>query len=105
MFGSAESQPYRITLHVSDVKVASTGAFYLRLPNQPSQKSSSACRIRNSDTTLRYAKVGINFRHGHGEDVAFAMLFCGMLRPDVYYAVMKVSLIYTPHRYTETRCG
>ena len=36
---------------------------------------------------------GINFRHGHGEVAAFAELFCGMLRPDVLYAVMKVSPI------------
>ena len=57
VFEPDEFQPCRITLHVSDVKVASTGAFYLRLPNQPNQESLHACRIRNCDTTLRYAKV------------------------------------------------
>ena len=50
-------------------------------------------------------KSGINFRHGHDEEVAVARLFCGMLRSDVLCAVMNVSQIYTPHRYTETRCG
>ena len=57
VFEPDEFQPCRITLQVSDTQVASTGAFYLRLPNQPNQKSLHACRIRNSDTTLRYAKV------------------------------------------------
>ena len=33
----------------------------------------------------------------YGEDVAFAELFCGMFWPDVLYAVMKVSPIYTSH--------
>jgi len=46
---------------VSDAKVASTGAFYPRLPNQPNQKSLHACRILNCDTTLRYAKVEETF--------------------------------------------
>ena len=40
-----------------------------------------------------------------GEDVAFATIFGGMFWPDVLYAVIKVSPIYRPHRYTETRCG
>ena len=30
---------------------------------------------------------GINFRHGHGEVAAFAELFCGILRPDRYAKV------------------
>ena len=45
-------------------------------------------------------KSGINSRHGHGEEAAFAELFCGMLRPDVLYALMQVSTIYTPPPYT-----
>ena len=64
-----------------------------RMPNQELRHHTALC------------ESGINFRHGHGEVAAFAELFCGMLRPDVLYAVMKVSPIYTPHRYTETRCG
>ena len=57
MFESAESQPCRITLHVGDAQVASTGAFYLRLPNQPNHESLHACRIKNGGTALLYAKV------------------------------------------------
>ena len=64
---------------------------------------------RYIDVELRHhtalCKSGINFRHGHEEEVAFARLFCGMLRSDVLCAVMNVSPIYTSHRYTETRCG
>ena len=90
---------------------AESGVFK-RMPNQEWRHHIALC---NS---------GINFHHGHGEDGAFAQLFCGMLRPDVLwggcafavlfcgmlrpellYAVMKVSPIYTPHRYTETRGG
>ena len=138
VFEPAESQPCRITLHVSDVKEASTGAFYIRLPNPPNQESLHACRIRNCDTTLRYAKVNKlssrpwggscicrtflrnasarcalrrklhlqNFSADcfgpmcSGEEAAFATLFCGMLWPDVLYAVMNNSPIYTPHPYT-----
>ena len=61
VFEPDESQPCRITLHVSDAKVASAGALYLRLPNQPNQKSLHACRIRNCDATLGYAKVEYTF--------------------------------------------
>ena len=56
-----------------------------RMPNQELRHHTALC------------ESGINFRHGHGEVAAFAELFCGMLRPDVLYAVMKVSPIYTSH--------
>ena len=98
VFESAESQPCRIALHVSDVRVARIGAFDLRFPNKPNQESSSACRIRNGDTTLRCTKAEQTFLtamgrmvHSHSfsvecfgtmcseEDGAFAQLFCGML--------------------------
>ena len=58
------------------------------MPNQELRHHTALC------------ESGINFRHGHGEEAAFAQLFCGMLRPDVFYAVMKVSPIYTPRPYT-----
>ena len=77
---------------------------YKRMPNQEWRHHTELC------------KSGISFHHGHGEDGAFAQLFCGMLRhhvlwedgafasrfsgmlrPDVLYAVMKVSPIYTAH--------
>ena len=61
--------------------------------------------LRNGDATLRCAKTEYIFITAMGEDGAFASLFCGMLEPNVYYAVMKVSPSYTSHRYTETRCG
>ena len=55
------------------------------MPNQELRHHTALC------------KSGINYRHGHGEEAAFAELFGGMLRPDVLYAVMKVSPIYTSH--------
>ena len=42
-----------------------------RMPNQELRHHTALC------------ESGINFRHGHGEEAAFAELFCGMLRPDV----------------------
>ena len=83
VFVLAESQPCRIALHVSHVKVSSIGAFYQRLPNQPNKKSSSACQMKRGDITLRCGKTDINFHHGHGEDGVFAGVFCAMLRLDV----------------------
>ena len=66
---------------------------FTRMPNQNLRHHTALC------------ESGINFRHGHRKDAAFAELFCGMLWPDVLYAVMKVSPIYTPHRYTDTSGG
>ena len=58
---------------------------FTHMPNQELRHHTALCESE------------INFRHGHGEEAAFAELFCGMLRPDVLYAVMKVSPIYTSH--------
>ena len=66
---------------------------FTRMPNQELRHHTALC------------ESGINFRHGHGEAAAFVELVCGLLPPDVLYAVMKVSQIYTPRRYTETRGG
>ena len=52
-----------------------------RMPNQELGHHTALC------------KSGINSCHGHGEESAFAQLFCGMLRPDVLYAVMKATPI------------
>ena len=44
-----------------------------RMPNQELRHHTALC------------KSGINSRHGHGEEAAFAELFRGMLRPDVLW--------------------
>ena len=54
---------------------------FRRMPNQELRHHTALC------------ESGINFRHGHGEEAAFAELFCGMLQHDVLYASMKVSPI------------
>ena len=70
---------------LSTVAESAESGVVTRMPNQELRHHTALC------------ESGINFRHGHGEVAAFAELFCGMLRPDVLYAVMKVSPIYTSH--------
>ena len=73
---------------LSTVAESAESGVVTRMPNQELLHHTALC------------KSGINYRHGHGEEGAFAELFGGMLRPDVLYASMKVFPIYAPHLYT-----
>ena len=56
---------------LSTVAESAESGAVTRMPNQELRHHTALC------------KSGINYRHGHGEEAAFAELFGGMFRPDV----------------------